>query len=93
MPTDAMKDLELLLRSRYGLIYLDTLEEDRAGSLLQHLADQLGVPFFSWTRSRGLVRQGMSDPVYQTSDPVKAFAHVAASGHPALYHIRSLVGA
>jgi len=92
MPLDALKDLELLLRSRYGLIHLDTLEEDRAGSLLQHLADQLGVPFFSWTRSRGLIRQGMSDPVYQTSDPAKAFAHVAASGHPALYHFRSLVG-
>lgn len=92
MPTDALKDLELLLRSRYGLIHLDTLEEDRAGSLLQHLADQLGIPFFSWTRSRGLIRQGMSDPVYQTSDPLKAFAHVVASGHPALYHVRSLVG-
>jgi len=92
MPTDAIKDLELLLRSRYGLIYLDTLEEDRAGSLLQHLADQLEIPFFSWTRSRGLIRQGMSDPVYQTGDPLKACAHIVASRHPGLYHIRSLVG-
>jgi AAA+ superfamily predicted ATPase len=91
-PTDAIKDLELLLRSRYGLIYLDTLEEDRAAGLLQHVADRLGIPFFSWTRSQGLIRQGHSDPAYQTSDPQKAFGHIAAARLPALYHVRSLVG-
>lgn len=93
MLKDTLKDLELLLRSRYGLIYLDTLEEDRASGLLKHLADQLGIPFFTWTRSRGLIRDGMTDPVYQTADPLKAIGHIRASGQPALYHIRSLVGA
>ena len=92
MPKDALKDLELLLRSRYGLVYLDTVEEDRAGGLLRHLADKLGVPFFTWTRSRGLIRDGMSDAVYQTSDPLKAVAHIVASGIAALYHVRTLVG-
>ena len=30
MPKDALKDLQLLVRSRYGLIYVDTPEEERA---------------------------------------------------------------
>ena len=92
MAKDALKDLELLLRSRYGLIYLDTLEEDRAEGLLRHMADAVGIPFFTWTRSRGLIREGMTDPVYQTRDPVKAMNHIAVSGIAALYHVRGLVG-
>ncbi|MDP2956316.1 MAG: AAA family ATPase [Longimicrobiales bacterium] len=92
MPKDALKDLELLLRSRYGLIYLDTLEEDRAEGLLRHLADALKIPFFTWTRSKGLVRDGLDEPAYQTRDPVKALGHIAVSGIAALYHMRGLVG-
>jgi AAA+ superfamily predicted ATPase len=92
MPKDALKDLELLLRSRYGLIYLDTVEEDRAEGLLRHMADVLRLPFFTWTRSRGLVRDGMTEPAYQTRDPVKAVGHIAASGIPAVYHVQGLVG-
>lgn len=91
MPKDALKDLELLLRSRYGLIHMDTLEEDRAEGLLRHMADAIGIPFFTWTRSQGLVREGMTDAAYQTRDPVKAMGHIAASGLPALYHVRGLL--
>jgi len=29
-PTDIVRDLELLVRSRYALIVLDTIEDDRA---------------------------------------------------------------
>jgi hypothetical protein len=43
--------LELLIRSRYGAIHLDTVEEDRAQTLLAHAADRLGLPFFVWTRT------------------------------------------
>jgi len=93
MARDALKDLDLLLRSRYGLIHLDTKEEDRANSLLRHLADARKLPFFTWTRSQGLVRAGMDDAVYQTTDPVKALRHVATARIPALYHFESLIGA
>ncbi|MHB1194914.1 MAG: AAA family ATPase [Longimicrobiales bacterium] len=92
MAKDALKDLALLLRSRYGLVYLDTVEEDRAEGLLRHMADALGLPFFTWTRSRGLVRDGLTEPTYQTRDPAKALGHIAASGIPAVYHVQGLVG-
>jgi len=91
MPKDALKDLELLLRSRYGLIHLDTVEEDRAEALLRHLADRLKIPFFTWSRSKGLIREGLDEPAYQTKDPSKALGHIAVSGIAALYHLRGLV--
>ena len=92
MPRDALKDLELLIRSRYGLLWLETREEDRAGGLLRHLADALGIPFFTWTRTRGLRMEGSGGPVYKTETPLKALQHILSSWSPALYHFRDLAG-
>jgi MoxR-like ATPase len=93
VPTDTLKDLELLVRSRYGLIWLETREEERAGGLLHHLADALGVSFFTWTRTGGLRVKGSGNAVYGTEAPVKALQHVRSSSAPALYHFRDLGGA
>lgn len=92
MAKDALKDLELLLRSRYGLIYLDTVEEERAEGLLRHLADAMGIPFFTWTRSRGLVRSG-GEPLYDSKDPVKAVRNIEAAQQDALYHLQGMAQA
>jgi hypothetical protein len=89
-PKDCLHDIELLLRSRYGLIVLETAEEERARPLLEHLADHLGLPFFSWSRSRGLRRSGESGSVYGTERPETALAHVEAAGFPALYFLPGL---
>ncbi len=92
MPKDALHDLELLFRSRHGLIYLDTREEDRANSLLAHVADRLRVPFFTWTRSKGLSRADLDSAVYETEEPTKALQHVALAELEAVYHFQSLAG-
>jgi len=90
MPPDPLKDLELLIRSRYGVIVLDTPEEDRAESLLHHLADSLHLPFFTWTRTKGLHRDGVEGSIYGTADLSGALGHVEASRFPALYHFQGL---
>jgi SpoVK/Ycf46/Vps4 family AAA+-type ATPase len=92
MPQDALKDLELLFRSRHGLVHLETDEEDRASGLLAHVADRLSVPFFTWTRSKGLKRADVSAAVYDTDDPRKALQHIAIAEQDAVYHFRSLAG-
>ena len=88
--TDALHDLELLIKSRYGLIHVDAEDGERAASLLQHLAERLGIPLFRWSRLRGLSRG--SDAVYGTRELSKAFGHVAASTLPALYHFHGIGG-
>ncbi|MDT8342177.1 MAG: hypothetical protein RQ751_11755, partial [Longimicrobiales bacterium] len=87
---DVLGDLELLVRSRYGLIHLDTGEEDRARALLHHLADRLGVPFFTWTRTRGLRRAGLSDSVYDTRRLEQAIAHVAHAAADGVFHFQGV---
>ena len=39
---DVLHELELLLRSGHGLVHLRTDEEERATSLLRHVADRVG---------------------------------------------------
>jgi AAA+ superfamily predicted ATPase len=73
-PTDPLEQLELLVRSRYGLIIADTLEEERVEDLFKQIASKLQLHYYSWTRSRGL-RRGMqgSDPMVddKTAQPIK----------------------
>ena len=54
-------ELSLLVRSRYGIIYLQTSEQGRAESLLHHLADNLNLPFFTWTPAKGLQRDDIGE--------------------------------
>lgn len=92
MPKDALHDLELLFRSRHGLVYIETEEEDRANALLAHVADRLGVPFFTWTRSKGLGRSDLGTAIYESDEPQKALQHVSLAQQDGVYHFRSLAG-
>ena len=65
---DLIKELTLLIRSRYGLICLETMEEERAESLLRHLADFMSLPFFIWSLTRGLQRADLEKTIYGTTD-------------------------
>jgi len=71
---ELLENLELLVRSRYGLVILDTLEEERVEELFKQIASKLQLHYYSWTRSRGL-RRGMNatDPYVdeKTAQPVK----------------------
>jgi hypothetical protein len=87
---DPVDELALLVRSRHGLAVLPVDDEDRAESILRHLADRLGVPYFQWSRTRGLVRDDADGPVYDTRQPAGALAHVHSAAFPAVYHFRGL---
>ena len=83
--TDPLQDLDLLLRSRHSIVVLDTSEEDRAESLLKHLADQLDLPLFAWTPSKGLRRTDKEAGIYATAEPGQALDHVESARFPAIY--------
>jgi hypothetical protein len=88
---DTTDELELLIRSKYTLILLDTSEPERADQALALIASRLSLHFFSWSRSRGL-RRGIqpSDPfIQQTEDPARALATVSGEGG-GVFHFRGL---
>jgi AAA+ superfamily predicted ATPase len=90
--SEAFADLELLIKSRYGLIHVDTDEEERVQVLLRHIADRLTLPLFMWTRTRGLHRDGHANGIYDTQEPAQALAHITSSQLAALYHLPAFDG-
>ena len=85
-PKDALKDLELLVRSRYGLIQVDNPDEGRIEALLMHLADRLDVPYMGWSRLTGLKVPGQPTGVYGTDRLETALSHVYSTPSAAIYH-------
>jgi SpoVK/Ycf46/Vps4 family AAA+-type ATPase len=89
---DVLRDLQLLFRSRYGLICIETEEEDRALALLHHVADRISVPLFTWSRVEGIRRVDRKGAIFETKEAGKAMAHVAAADIPAIYHFHGVGG-
>ena len=90
MDRDPLHDFELLIRSRYGALLVDTAEEDRAQALVESAAWQMQLPLFVWRRATGLRRKGEPSGIYGTQDPRTAFSHIISSALPALYLFHGL---
>ena len=52
-----LHELKTLVLSFHPAIAVDTVEEDRVELLVDHLADELSMPVFVWTLTRGLVQK------------------------------------
>ena len=63
-----LRDLDLLVRSRYGLILVETLEDDRALALLHQLGERMHLPLFTWSVTRG-IRRGSAAAVEPGREP------------------------
>jgi ATPase family protein associated with various cellular activities (AAA) len=87
---DPLKDLRLLIQSRYCVIVLESPEGDRVQALLRRLSRELRLPYFAWSRTKGLRREGEPTGIYGTQDAAQALAHVEASRLPALYYFDGL---
>lgn len=88
--TDIVRDLELLVQSRYALIFLVTDEDARADDVMRYVASDTNLPLFNWTPTKGLRRAGIDQSAYETAPPAKALAFIEASRLPALYHMHGL---
>ena len=89
--TDTASRLGLLVRARYALIVLDTVEPQRAEDLVRRIASDLHLKYFGWTRSKGLRRGGeRGDPyIEDTEEPQRALRVVEQEG-AGCYHFREL---
>ncbi len=85
-----LKDLEILVLSRYPIIAVETYEEERIEEGLKHIAAKLGIPLFVWTVTGGLERVGEGNPIYDTKHPLKALGNVAAIPREGIYLLKDL---
>jgi hypothetical protein len=87
---DLLRELTLLVRSRYGLIWIKTAEEERMETLIRYLADALNLMLFIWTPTKGLSRDTRDEQIYGTGDAKAALDHIDYAMTPAIYYFQGL---
>jgi SpoVK/Ycf46/Vps4 family AAA+-type ATPase len=86
-----LKDLELLIESRYPLIAIETEEEDRLYDLLRRLAIQMNLQLYMWTPVDGLTRPPFKDASGPDDrQPAQALGRVAAAREDGIYLFKDL---
>ncbi len=74
---DLLRELTLLVLSRYPLVVLESPEEARIDELVSRLASDLSMPLLIWSSSTGLTRAG-TGALEGTEAPERALERLAA---------------
>ena len=79
---ETLARLELLIRARYALIVIETIEPEMAEQMVRRVASDLSLHYYGWTRSKGLRRGGSDgDPYIEGSkEPQQALALAEREG-------------
>jgi hypothetical protein len=67
----ANDELALLIKSKYPVIFVESIDEEYVVNQLRQIASQLGLIFYQWSITAGLQRGFKEGPYYQTGDPDK----------------------
>ncbi len=65
------EELNLLIKSKYPVVYFETIDEIYTIRQLKVIAEQLGFNFYQWSITDGLRRGDNDGFYYQTKEPVK----------------------
>jgi SpoVK/Ycf46/Vps4 family AAA+-type ATPase len=83
-------DLEILVRSHYPIICIETVEEKRAEEVVARVADRLFLPLFLWTATEGLRRKEEKKAIYQTRGALNALNFIERSTLDGIYLFKDL---
>ena len=67
----ANDELALLIKSKYPVVFVESIDEEYVVNQLRQIASQLGLIFYQWSVTTGLQRGFKEGPYYQTGDPEK----------------------
>jgi SpoVK/Ycf46/Vps4 family AAA+-type ATPase len=87
---NALVDLELLVRSRYPIIAVETWEEDRLSSTLRQVGAKLRLHVYDWAVGNPVRRLGMiGDEGQGSQTPLEALRSVTSLGD-GIFHFKDL---
>ncbi|MDR3109180.1 MAG: AAA family ATPase [Planctomycetaceae bacterium] len=83
-------ELDVLIRARYPIVYIETWEEERVEKILLEIAKKREKDFYVWTVTDGIVRGDIAGPRQhgksnKTSDPIAALDTIIDHQQPAIY--------
>ena len=67
----ANDELTLLIKSKYPVIFVESIDEEYVVNQLRQITSQVGLIFYQWSVTGGLQRGFSENPYYQTGDPEK----------------------
>jgi hypothetical protein len=82
-----LKDLRLLIQSRYPLLYVESYDEERLEQRLVRVCRELRLAFFTWSVNQGLHGEE-TYALDETRQPAKLLEQIRARRGPALYLLR-----
>jgi SpoVK/Ycf46/Vps4 family AAA+-type ATPase len=81
-----IKDLTLILKSRFPIVVIETHEEPRAQALLERISNLEEWPLWTWSVAQGLKRFLVSDAaMYETKELNMALRNIAATPSMGIY--------
>jgi len=80
-----VKDLSIILESRFPLVSIETTEEDRMLGVIEKSANLLGWASFVWTVVEGLKRSTRTDRITNTFNLVDALRHIDKTPQNGVY--------
>lgn len=84
----ARRELDVLIRARYPIIYVTTWEEERVERCLREIASARKKQLYTWTITEGLRKAGADSKNNRpgsTTDPIAALGTVIDHVEPAIY--------
>jgi AAA+ superfamily predicted ATPase len=90
MSKEQIKEIEVLIRARYPILYTVTWEEDRVEKVLLDIAKQRDKKIYTWTINQGLLPYGASAQSQKyknapSKDPLLALENVIELLEPAIF--------
>jgi SpoVK/Ycf46/Vps4 family AAA+-type ATPase len=80
-----LQDLTVILKSRFPLVVVESVEEQRVLALLERVCNLEGLALFSWTVTSGIRRVGRTDFIPGTSEPPAALRHIEKTPQNGIY--------
>src|SRR5215211_3523413 len=71
-----LKDLLVLIKSRFPIVIIESHEEPRALSLLEKSTNLDNMPLYTWSVTTGLRRRARAETVPETTDLTLALRHI-----------------
>jgi len=86
----ADENIELLIRARYPVIYIESYEEDRVIPTIKKICERRGKEYCEWACTEGFstTKEGKRKVDGSTRDPVAALEHVMKSKLNAVYLLK-----
>jgi ATP-dependent 26S proteasome regulatory subunit len=82
---DTLRDLAVVIRSRFPVVQIETREETRMMKLLERAANLENWPLFVWTVADGLKRVPRTDVMTQTYEFQDALRHIDKTPQNGVY--------